>query len=53
MIIVDDSSTDDSRKVVKKYSDKDKRIKLIELENNFGEVGKIQTVVILSQRINI
>lgn len=36
MIIVDDSSTDDSRKLVKKYSDKDKRIKLIELESNFG-----------------
>ena len=36
MIIVDDCSTDNSVKIVKKYIQKDKRIKLIELEKQGG-----------------
>ena len=36
MIIVDDCSTDDSRKVITKYAKKDNRIKVILLEENVG-----------------
>jgi len=36
MIIVDDCSKDQGVKIVKNYQNKDKRIKLIELDNNVG-----------------
>jgi teichuronic acid biosynthesis glycosyltransferase TuaG len=36
MIIVDDVSSDDSIEVIKKFTEKDNRIKLIQLENNSG-----------------
>ena len=36
MIIVDDCSTDDSRKVITKYAKKDNRIKVILLKENVG-----------------
>lgn len=36
MIIVDDCSTDNSREIVKEYEKKDRRIRLIESESNFG-----------------
>lgn len=36
MIIVDDCSTDETIKIAKKYSEKDKRIKVIKLEKNSG-----------------
>lgn len=36
MIIVDDCSTDNSRDIVKEFTNKDNRIKLVESETNFG-----------------
>ena len=36
MLIVDDCSKDESRKVIREYSEKDDRIKLIELTENSG-----------------
>lgn len=36
MIIVDDCSSDSSKKVVRKYMEEDERIKLVELEQNVG-----------------
>jgi len=36
LIVVDDCSTDSSRNIVKEFEKKDYRIKLIELETNFG-----------------
>jgi len=36
LLIVDDCSTDSSRDIVRKYINKDNRIKLIESETNFG-----------------
>ncbi|WP_242620471.1 glycosyltransferase family 2 protein [Senegalia massiliensis] len=36
MILIDDCSTDSSRKVIKKYTDKDKRIKYSRLDKNSG-----------------
>ena len=44
MIIVDDCSTDNSRDIVKKYEVKDSRIKLIELEVNFGGPARPRNV---------
>ncbi len=36
MLIADDCSSDDTRNIVEEYTEKDKRIKLIKLENNGG-----------------
>lgn len=36
LVVVDDCSTDDTREIVKALCDKDSRIRLIELERNFG-----------------
>ena len=44
MIIVDDCSTDNSRDIVKKYEAKESRIKLIELEKNFGGPARPRNV---------
>ena len=44
MIMVDDCSTDNSRDIVKKYEVKDSRIKLIELEVNFGGPARPRNV---------
>ncbi|MBQ8886916.1 MAG: glycosyltransferase [Candidatus Gastranaerophilales bacterium] len=37
IILVNDASTDKSRKIVQKYADKDKRIKIIDLEERKGQ----------------
>jgi teichuronic acid biosynthesis glycosyltransferase TuaG len=44
MIIVDDCSTDSSRDIVKEFENKDTRIKLIELEFNFGGPARPRNV---------
>lgn len=44
MIIVDDCSTDNSKDIVKKYEAKESRIKLIELEKNFGGPARPRNV---------
>ena len=44
MIIVDDCSSDNSRDIVKKYEAKESRIKLIELEKNFGGPARPRNV---------
>lgn len=36
LIITDDKSTDDTEKIIKKYQDQDKRIKLYALSKNQG-----------------
>ena len=37
VILINDASTDKSRKIVEKYADKDKRIKIIDLEERKGQ----------------
>jgi teichuronic acid biosynthesis glycosyltransferase TuaG len=44
MIIVDDCSTDNSREIVKDYGQKDNRIRLVELDNNFGGPAKPRNI---------
>ena len=36
VVVVDDQSTDDTKKIVKAFATKDKRIRLLELEKNSG-----------------
>jgi teichuronic acid biosynthesis glycosyltransferase TuaG len=44
MLIVDDCSTDDSKEIVRRYEIKDTRIKLIELDSNFGGPARPRNV---------
>ena len=44
LLIVDDCSTDNSRKLVKDFENRDKRIKLIESEINFGGPAKPRNI---------
>jgi len=45
MLIVDDCSKDESRKVIREYSEKDDRIKLIELTENSGAAVARNTAI--------
>jgi len=44
LLIVDDCSADKSRELVKRFEDRDKRIRLIELEANFGGPARPRNV---------
>ncbi|WP_121663781.1 glycosyltransferase family 2 protein [Metabacillus litoralis] len=45
MLIVDDCSKDESRKVIREYTEKDDRIKLIELQENSGAAVARNTAI--------
>lgn len=49
MIIVDDCSTDNSVEIIRKYTEKDSRIKLIELNNNVGAAEARNVALRLAQ----
>lgn len=44
MLVVDDSSTDNSRDIVRGYMQKDLRIKLLEMKENFGGPAKARNL---------
>ena len=50
MIIVDDCSTDDSRRIVAEYSARDTRINLIESKDNFGGPARPRNIGIQRSR---
>ena len=45
MVIVDDASNDNTNKIINKYQQKDKRIKLINLLNNQGVANARNTAI--------